>query len=1040
MSISTVATGRGIPVVHDKISDTAEKSLWQKAYDAADETTKEWIESLPDSTTSHGVDMGDQSWVEELVKIVRQLEKKHQDSSLRMTVGQKEISLKDYVAPTMVLLTTVGDISTQFTPAPSGMIWSAVKVFLQLPVTGMGETIAILATAERVLNIIRREKIYEVVFTADDSIASELWQNLTTALVVLYDKSLDLLAYAARYLKNKYRQILEWITNPGHAKSLMAELIQCETDVARAAECCELARSADADQRHTELLSSVHCLVDRIDDEIRRLFDEMESQKMLEALDYFSNVKFGEQHQKKAEMRTPGTGTWLLAHSKFKEWEHVDRSSILWLQGTVGMGKSFLASTVIDQFLVSDASPYTPNRKSNHGLAYFYCERGSADLREPISVLRCYVRQLSSVPCYPNSMQKKLIELYQESRKQGDRLSTQRCIDQLFASVNLYPRTTLILDGLDECNPDERWKLIEILAQLVAEVKNPVKLFISSRREQDIAKLLERSPIIEVDARDNQQDIRKFVEEKIERIEKTGNWISISQDFKIKIKDTICAKSDGMFRWAYLQMDQLSKIREENSLKERLGKLPKTLNAAYEEIFQRIEENGGGKTLERAVKWVMCVQYPLRTREILAVVRFSMSVDGKSLKMDRLIAEETLLGICGHLIVKDSNSDRWKFPHASSLEQAHAFVAQICLLYLLEYGTFGGKISEVNRNDSETYAMGRWATHVSALEERKSHEADVSRLLKRFLGIGKPLQKAILYPNENPIFGICLLGLYHLLEDYWASGIDVFQVNGTNKDLLSIAALCGHFNICKKLIELGSDVNKQLSASTYHSALASAMRGNHPEIVKFFISQGADPNFPLNGHSALCASVTLYARRYGNTCTEILLEARADPNNPCGPGCRFAYALENAAFYGYIKIGRLLLKSGADATLLSETGDNGSALAAAARRGDEAFCQLLIDHGADVNAHLKCGRYGSALAAAAAERLGTKAVQFLIELGADVNAPLEYGEFGSALAAAAIAGDKENCRLLIEHGADVNMPLRGGKYGSALAAALDSVP
>lgn len=210
------------------------------------------------------------------------------------------------------------------------------------------------------------------------------------------------------------------------------------------------------------------------------------------------------------------------------------------------MGKSFLASSVIDHFLVNNATSNTPNRKNNQGFAYFYCDRGSGDLREPISVLRSYVRQLSMVPCYPKCMQKELIQLYQESRKQGVKLSTKVCKDQIFASANLYPRTILILDGLDECDANERGALIKILAELIQHAKNPVKLFISSRREQDIAKQLEISRIIEISARDNKEDIQKFVDERIEKTEETGKWISIPQDLKNKIKNTLCAKSDGM--------------------------------------------------------------------------------------------------------------------------------------------------------------------------------------------------------------------------------------------------------------------------------------------------------------------------------------------------------------------------------------------------------------------------------------------------------------------------------------------------------------
>ncbi|EHK24790.1 uncharacterized protein TRIVIDRAFT_220230 [Trichoderma virens Gv29-8] len=462
-------------------------------------------------------------------------------------------------------------------------------------------------------------------------------------------------------------------------------------------------------------------------------------------------------------------------------------------------------------------------------------------------------------------------------------------------------------------------------------------------------------------------------------------------------------------------------------------------------------------------------------------VRLSEGSDGKTLSIDPRIAEETLLDICSNLIVKDSKRGEWKFPHASvieyfeevhqwNFERAHSFVAKSCLIYLLSDDTTKW-ISEVtSEHDDELsddsrknqshkhhnhggnirkYVLSNWFKHISKLEKLELHEAEVSKLLRRFLGIDKPLQQSnqkyrswvkymnsktnghldLFYPIENPAFGICGLGFYHLLGDYWVSGIDILSTNERKMDLLSIAAYHCHLNICEKLIELGSDVNRQLD--TYpndSSALTNAVGGGHNDIVRFLISQGADPNLPRNGPSALCASIS-----YGMS--EILLGANADPNCPCGSLCRYAYALEKAARKGYIVTGKLLLKNGADAMLLSETGSYGSALAAAARGGHKDFCQLLLDHGADANALLKCGRYGSALAAAATRGTSGDICKLLVDHGADVNAALECGRYGSALAAAVRQGNKGICQYLIQHEANVNMSLRFGKYGNALAAA-----
>ncbi|KAM0260394.1 hypothetical protein ACHAQJ_002796 [Trichoderma viride] len=1048
--------------------------LWLKAYEFATLDTRKWIGSLPNlNVSAQGSDKGDRPWTEDLVEIVKSIERKHQDKSHRIVIGQKEISLRDYATTAVAWLTMIGDISIQFAPPPSSIIWPAIRALLQLPVAQIEETAAVLGYTEKITGILRRGKVYEVVFT-DKNTAPELLQDLESRLIAVYAKALDMLAYAAQHLMNDFLKILDEIVNPGQGKSLLAELIQVETDLAKTAECCEIARSADADESHTKLLLGLHESIGQIDDGVRHLLAELEIREMFEALDYFSDIKFGEQHRKKVEMRTQETGHWLLGHNKFQQWEQADNSSILWLQGTV-----------IDRLLARNAASQSPDSKNNEGFAYFYCERGISDLSEPISVLRSYVRQLSTISRYPNLMQKKLIELYRESRKNSVKLGIQTCKDQLYESANLYPRTILVLDGLDECNREERWQLIEILAELVKHAKNPVKLFISSRREQDIVNRLPFDTVIEIDASDNREDVRKFVEQRIGEIEKMGRWISISQDLKNKVKDTLCAKSDGMFRWAYLQMDQLSKLRQANQIESRLGKLPKTLNTAYAEIFQGIED-GDREALERAVKWIMCAQKPLETNQILRAVQLSVGTGGPALKVDPMIAEETLLDICSHLIIKDSKLDHWKFPHASVIEYfeevhrwdiecAHSWAAKICLLCLIDGYTAELKVPEAKEdaktikaseddqgnlpnatNSFEFYVRYHWHFHVLALEKLQSYDAEVSKFLQNFLGIDKSSKKSshqyqrwfqdryhkpgvvllriqgerYFQPVENPIFGICVFGFYNLLKDYWMSGISILQVNQHKMDLLMIAARHGHLHLCEKLIELGSNVNRQLGRfPKSQSALLSAVNGAHINTVKFLLSKGADPNIPSAGPSAICASI-----HNGIQYTEILLEAKADLNRPCGPRCHHAYPIEHAANGRDIEKVRFLLNHGANVDLYSESGIHGNALTAAACRGSEEMCLLLIDHGADANASLRSGKYGSALAAAAHE--GEPDIcRLLIDHGADVNALLTCGEYGSALAAAALGGELEICRLLIEYGADVNASLKCGNYGSALAAA-----
>lgn len=62
-------------------------------------------------------------------------------------------------------------------------------------------------------------------------------------------------------------------------------------------------------------------------------------------------------------------------------------SEVFLTDPTAGCGKTKLVSTVIDDLL--------QKVPEDEALAYFYCDRDQPDHREPASVLRSFLRQLS---------------------------------------------------------------------------------------------------------------------------------------------------------------------------------------------------------------------------------------------------------------------------------------------------------------------------------------------------------------------------------------------------------------------------------------------------------------------------------------------------------------------------------------------------------------------------------------------------------------------------------------------------------------------
>ncbi|KAM0447637.1 hypothetical protein ACHAO4_008775 [Trichoderma viride] len=621
-------------------------------------------------------------------------------------------------------------------------------------------------------------------------------------------------------------------------------------------------------------------------------------------------------------------------------------------------------------------------------------------------------------------MEENIYALYLKAKEEKRGFSTDECEKALIELIKFYPRTTLILDALDECEMDTREALARIFRNLVDEGEGTVKIFIASRKEVDIEEYLGSQRLVEISTADNKDDIEKYIEVETAKID--GVWRAVSAEVKEQVKKTIVEKSDGMFRWAYLQWEQLKKLRTNERIIERLGKLPKSLTEAYDEIYSRNEEKA---VLKRVVKWVLCAEEPLTSEVLLMAVRLESNL--VSLTLSDPIDESTLEDICSHLVVLDSQLKVWKFPHASVaeyFEDRHkswidkapedvAILLVSCLIdcYSIwtppasgnEFQEFFEMTPEAGnhldpRHPLQKYTKEYWIQHLQNTPNQYQEATGLSEILKRFLGAQGPQGLSSrqyqawckhmrissfsppygyhkdIQPSEKSIFGICALGLHKLLNGWWKKDIDVSQVNKTGLDLLAIAAKYGHDELCSELIDQGSDVNRELD-SGYGSALMEAISERQHKTARLLLDKGVNPNLIRKGASPLCLAV----RCAEDSClVESLLKAGADPNITC-PDCAFDCALEVAAWCDKSHAVELLIKAGANVNLVTGKNIHGSLLGTAAYGASLKCVKLFVEKGADVNAHLR-GDYGSVLAAAIFGRGEVEIVKYLIEeAGAD---------------------------------------------------------
>lgn len=183
----------------------------------------------------------------------------------------------------------------------------------------------------------------------------------------------------------------------------------------------------------------------------------------------------------------------------------------------------------------------------DEALVYFYCDRNKAEYRDPIFILRSFIRQLS-LSQSKNAIHNSIVDLYNQEQNIGfasDKINMTEAQTILLNLISTYPNTYFIVDALDECDKETRNRFIDILNFFVLESPNPVKIFISSRPDQDIVHRFGHGPNVAIRATDNHDDIVKFVNQEIR--ESPPHWRErIDDELKRVICESLIEKSNGM--------------------------------------------------------------------------------------------------------------------------------------------------------------------------------------------------------------------------------------------------------------------------------------------------------------------------------------------------------------------------------------------------------------------------------------------------------------------------------------------------------------
>lgn len=210
-----------------------------------------------------------------------------------------------------------------------------------------------------------------------------------------------------------------------------------------------------------------------------------------------------------------------------------------------------VVDTLISAKTASSHSP-TANQttRSQEALAYFYCNKNEPERCDPASILRSIVKQLSSLE--PGSdLLRPVVSKYEEEEKANfpsGPLDLGECSALIVKLIASYSQTNIIIDALDECDKGTRSGLISVLAGLLKPTRSLVKIFVSSRDDNDIFARLSELPNLRISAADNAGDIDRFVRSEVERRITNRELLrgEVSNDLKTHVVETLIKGADGM--------------------------------------------------------------------------------------------------------------------------------------------------------------------------------------------------------------------------------------------------------------------------------------------------------------------------------------------------------------------------------------------------------------------------------------------------------------------------------------------------------------
>ena len=692
------------------------------------------------------------------------------------------------------------------------------------------------------------------------------------------------------------------------------------------------------------------------------------------------------------QLRRVGNASIFRQQPEYREWRDSSHPSTLLYRGKLGSGKSVLLANIVD-----DLSLRTKGEEFI--VVYFFCRHDVPESLQARTIVGSLARQLLHTVADLSVTAKSCETAYSTG-------NTEKVLEVLLQGFSSKARVFLVLDGLDECDVEEKETLMQALQKV--QEKTNTSVCVSLRGEpnnslRSITKQLLDTRIVSMPV-DN-PDIAAFIEADLERCLQQERLTIGDSTLILKIQDTLLEGSQGMFLWVALQIQSLCTMNSDHAIREALSDLPKDLSETYARILYK-SGLSDPELQAKTLQLVLAARRPLTTDELLE----ALSVIPGDASWDPSRALNSIysaLGCCGCLLVTDEEEFTVRIVHRSvkqyligldsgehtkfSKQEANKVLADIVVTYL-SYGVFGtelsrSKVQPMGTRSAPTMIMQATlgssnALAIKLLKKRRQPEFDMSRVIAEARG-------ASAY-KPQPVFKF-----YTYARRYWQD--HVLHVSGHDDNIVKLSS---------KLIHDRKSELKEVVRYNWTPFQRAVENGN--ECIVSLLVRAGNINPRWGGGTRSTPLLWASENAYNDTVKALLsiggVNVEAKDNQERTP-------LIQAARKGHKDTVEILLSNG-EADVEAEDRDGWASLIAAASNGHKEVVEVLLSVGkANVEAKTKIKRTALMLAASNGH---TNVVDTLISLGADVEAKDHFG--WTPLMMAADKGQRDTADVLLKVG------------------------